>query len=200
MLNSGAVQLVFRGLTPVLSREELFWISWCKLFGCLEQPSLPCLWSIGRKLEIGLASLGASDENIEKLSTIYFYTIEFGLCKENNGIKAYGAGLLSSYGELQNAISGKPKIRPFEPEITAITPYNDSTYLETYFVADSFEEAKDKIRDFVDSHFRRPYDFIYDPYTDSIVKLDSFELIQNVADTMKSQLSSLNYAVKCLQK
>jgi phenylalanine-4-hydroxylase len=51
--------------------------------------------------QIGILSLGASDKQISELGALYWYTIEFGACREHNKFKAYGAGIASSIGECE---------------------------------------------------------------------------------------------------
>ena len=74
--------------------------------------------------------------------------MEFGLCKENGSLKVYGAGLLSSIGELSHVLSdeAKNKIRPFDPQVTAYEECIITSFQNAYFYTDSFEEAKEKMR------------------------------------------------------
>nr|CAD7264188.1 unnamed protein product [Timema shepardi] len=149
--------------------------------------------------EIGLASLGASDEEIEKLSTVYWFTVEFGLCKEHGEVKAYGAGLLSSYGELLHAISDKPEHRAFEPAKTAIQPYQDQEYQPIYYVAESFEDAKEKFRKWVSTGMTRTYEVRYNPHTQRIEVLDSVDRLDNVITQINTEMLHLTNALDKLK-
>lgn len=146
--------------------------------------------------EIGLASLGASDEEIEKLSTVYWFTVEFGLCKESgcDDVKAYGAGLLSSYGELLHALSGKPELRAFEPASTAVQPYQDQEYQPIYYVAESFEDAKEKFRRWVSS-MSRPFEVRFNPHTERVEILDSVDKLETLVSQMNTELLHLTNAI-----
>ena len=75
----------------------------------------------------------------------FWFTVEFGLCSENGQLKAYGAGLLSSFGELQYSLENKAECRPFEPAKTALQKYPITEYQPIYYIAESFEDAKDKM-------------------------------------------------------
>ena len=109
--------------------------------------------------EIGLASLGASDEDIERLARCYWYSVEFGLLRENGKLKAYGAGVLSSFGELERACAGDlpdAAFRPWDPEAAARQPYPITEFQPCYRVADSLQDAKARMRDFCES-LSRPF-------------------------------------------
>ena len=55
---------------------------------------------------IGVASLGADEKQIWHLTKLYWFTVEFGVVREEGQVKGFGAGVLSSYGELQHMASG----------------------------------------------------------------------------------------------
>ena len=115
--------------------------------------------------EIGLASLGASDEDVQKLAWCYWHSVEFGLCREDGKLKAYGAGLLSSFGELEYACSdehpggedGKhPEIKEWDPAVAAHQEFPITTYQPVFFLAESLQDAKDKMRHFCED-LPRPF-------------------------------------------
>jgi phenylalanine-4-hydroxylase len=117
--------------------------------------------------EIGLAAIGATDEQITQLSRCYWFSVEFGLCMQNGERKAYGAGLLSSFGELEYAMSDKPEVRTFNPFKAGQQDYPITTYQPVYYAAQSFEDAKLKMQEFSNS-FARPFNVRYNPYSQSL--------------------------------
>ncbi len=56
----------------------------------------------------------APPEQRQLLNNLYWYTVEVGICKENGQNRVYGAALISSFHEIQYALSGKPNIHPLD--------------------------------------------------------------------------------------
>ena len=89
-------------------------------------------------LLIGRAAAEADGDQITILDRLYWYTLEFGLIEDPHGIRAYGAGLLSSFGELSHAFTDEVEHCPFNVEAVASTPYNYSSMQPLLFVIPSF--------------------------------------------------------------
>lgn len=119
--------------------------------------------------EIGLASLGADDDDIERLARCYWHSIEFGLVCEGGEHKAYGAGLLSSFGELEHACgeSSPARFAGWDPETVAQQTYPVTEYQPVYFVAESLQDAKVRMRTYCES-LPRPFYTRYSSATESI--------------------------------
>lgn len=78
---------------------------------------------------------------LKMLSRLYWYMVEFGLIRTPQGLRAYGAGILSSKGETAYCIeSPKPNRIRFELERVLRTDYLIDDYQQVYFVIDSFEQ------------------------------------------------------------
>lgn len=78
---------------------------------------------------------------LEMLSRIYWYTIEFGLVREDGGFKIFGAGIISSAGETVHSIEDKHVLRlPFDPVRVMRTGYMIDAFQKTYFVLESLPQ------------------------------------------------------------
>ena len=84
---------------------------------------------------------------LDRLSRVYWFTIEFGVLRENGQIKAYGTGLLSSAGEL--AEMHKAELRPLDVEVAANHIYDPTHFQAILFRADSFDQMYETVREFL---------------------------------------------------
>jgi phenylalanine-4-hydroxylase len=78
-----------------------------------------------------------SSEAFDRISRLYWFTIEFGVLLEEGGLKAYGTGLLSSAGEL--AAMSNAELRPLDPEAASQQTYDPTRYQQVLFYAQSFD-------------------------------------------------------------
>ncbi len=88
--------------------------------------------------EGGLRSIGFGA--LDKLARLYWYTVEFGLVETAEGLRIYGAGIVSSAGESRFALeSPSPNRLGFDLVRVMRTRYRIDAFQQTYFVIPSFE-------------------------------------------------------------
>jgi phenylalanine-4-hydroxylase len=120
-----------------------------ELMGHAPMLAIPQFADLSQK--IGEGSLTANDQQVEQLATLYWFTIEYGVLVEDDRLRAYGAGLLSSFGELEHSLSGAVEIRPFDPWQAKDTSYPITTYQPLLWSVGSIGEAFDRMDEFVRS-------------------------------------------------
>jgi phenylalanine-4-hydroxylase len=89
----------------------------------------------------GVKAHGIGADALQNLTRLYWYTVEFGLIQQEDGLRIYGSGIVSSRGESIHALeSDAPNRIGFDLERIMRTRYRIDTYQKTYFVIDSFEQ------------------------------------------------------------
>ena len=89
----------------------------------------------------GVRAHGIGPEALVNLTRLYWYTVEFGLIREDDGLRIYGSGILSSKGESIHCLeSPAPNRIGLDLQRIMRTRYRIDSYQKTYFVIDSFEQ------------------------------------------------------------
>ena len=80
------------------------------------------------------------------LARLYWFTVEFGLIQQKDGLRICGGGINSSPGETVYALeSDKPERRPFDPIDALRTPYRIDIYQTVYYVLDGLNQIYDLV-------------------------------------------------------
>ncbi len=113
----------------------------------------------------GQAALECEDEDhIRSLGRLFWFTVEFGLIRENGKIRVYGSGLVSSHSEAEYSLKGKwetkgssapdckerdvPEYRPFDLERICETDFEIHHFQPIYYVLESFEQLRDAMNEY----------------------------------------------------
>ena len=89
----------------------------------------------------GVKAHGVAPEALVNLTRLYWYTVEFGLINTSQGLRIYGAGIVSSKGEsLYSLESPAPNRLGFDLQRIMRTRYRIDTFQKTYFVIDSYAQ------------------------------------------------------------
>jgi len=82
---------------------------------------------------------------VEMLGRVYWFTIEFGLIREDDELKIYGAGILSSPGETKYSLSAETKRFEYNVKQILTTPYYTDKIQDKYFIIDSYEQLYESL-------------------------------------------------------
>jgi phenylalanine-4-hydroxylase len=92
----------------------------------------------------GVKAHGIGADALVNLTRLYWYTVEFGLIKQDDGLRIYGSGIVSSKGESIHCLeSSAPNRIGFDLARIMRTRYRIDTYQKTYFVIDSYRQLMD---------------------------------------------------------
>ena len=84
---------------------------------------------------------------LEKIGRLFWYTVEFGLIRQDGKVKVYGSGVISSHGECENVISGRCEVRDFTLDRVLATPVKVDEIHKLLFAIESFDEIYEAMKE-----------------------------------------------------
>ncbi|HET7583888.1 MAG TPA: phenylalanine 4-monooxygenase [Gemmatimonadaceae bacterium] len=87
-----------------------------------------------------VAAAASSDDDVQRMARLFWFTVEFGLIREQGNVKVYGSGLISSAGDAANALGPRCDRRPFTLDDVLSQPFEIDHFQDVLFVVDDFEQ------------------------------------------------------------
>jgi len=87
-----------------------------------------------------LGLLAGTDEQVEQVARLFWFTVEFGLVRESGAVKIYGSGLVSSHADAANALGPVCDRRPFDLDAVLAQAFAIDRLQDVLFVLDSFDQ------------------------------------------------------------
>ncbi len=86
------------------------------------------------------ATIMGDKDKLERMGRLFWFTVEFGVIRQNGRIKLYGSGLISSHGESTYVIKGGPEIRDFNLEQVLEQQFKVSEMQKVLYAVESFDQ------------------------------------------------------------
>lgn len=98
--------------------------------------------------ELGaVAARATDDDQTLHMARLFWFTVEFGLIREQGTVKVYGSGLISSVGDGANALGPKCDRRPFSLQAVIDKPFEIDHFQDVLFVINSFDQLSEAVRE-----------------------------------------------------
>jgi len=85
------------------------------------------------------------EATLERIGRVFWYTVEFGLIRQDGKVRVYGSGLISSNGECSNVVNGGCKVKPFVLDEVLRTPVKVNEMHKLLFAIESFDEIYEAV-------------------------------------------------------
>jgi len=87
-----------------------------------------------------VAAQARTEEETEQMARLFWFTVEFGLTRDEGDVRVYGSGLISSAGDAANALGPECDRRPFSLDAVIHQPFEIDRFQDVLFVVDSFDQ------------------------------------------------------------
>jgi len=94
-----------------------------------------------------VAAAAENEEDTTRMARLFWFTVEFGLIREDGQIKVYGSGLISSHGDAANALGPKCDRRPFSLDAVFNQPFEIDHFQDVLFVTESFDQLYEAVEE-----------------------------------------------------